>query len=115
MAKPEHKMKMNGFELIALERKRQMRAESYSPEHDDMHDRGELAEAAFCYLTFAHSLAGGHKWSRDAFFHTNVRDVQWPFDQPSFKPSDDPMRNLEKAGALIAAEIDRLMRAKYGA
>ena len=27
-----------------------------------------------------------------------------------WKPSADPVRNLEKAGALIAAEIDRLLR-----
>jgi hypothetical protein len=27
-----------------------------------------------------------------------------------WKPSDDPIRNLVKAGALIAAEIDRLQR-----
>jgi len=31
----------------------------------------------------------------------------WPWAQTAFKPSGDPVRNLEKAGALIAAEIDR--------
>jgi hypothetical protein len=35
----------------------------------------------------------------------------WPWEQPDWwKPSDNPIRNLEKAGALIAAEIDRLIR-----
>jgi hypothetical protein len=29
-----------------------------------------------------------------------------------WKPSTDPIRNLERAGALIAAEIDRLERAR---
>lgn len=34
---------------------------------------------------------------------------EWPF--PDFwKQSEDPIRNLVKAGALIAAEIDRLQR-----
>lgn len=34
----------------------------------------------------------------------------WPFGQDWWKPSNDPIRNLVKAGALIAAEIDRLHR-----
>ena len=35
----------------------------------------------------------------------------WPWDMKWWKPSDeDPIRNLVKAGALIAAEIDRLQR-----
>lgn len=33
----------------------------------------------------------------------------WPFDAPSWKPSEDPIKNLVRAGALIAAEIDRLL------
>jgi hypothetical protein len=35
----------------------------------------------------------------------------WPWDASWWKPSNDPVRNLVKAGALIAAEIDRLQRA----
>jgi hypothetical protein len=34
----------------------------------------------------------------------------WPWDPSWWKPSPDPIRNLVKAGALIAAEIDRLQR-----
>jgi hypothetical protein len=35
----------------------------------------------------------------------------WPFYCVQFKPSpDNRIRELEKAGALIAAEIDRLQR-----
>lgn len=34
--------------------------------------------------------------------------TNWPWREESFKPSDDQIRNLTKAGALIAAEIDRL-------
>lgn len=34
----------------------------------------------------------------------------WPWDASWWKPSADPIRNLVKAGALIAAEIDRLQR-----
>ena len=36
----------------------------------------------------------------------------WPWGSEYWKPSEDPVRNLVKAGALIAAEIDRLNRAK---
>lgn len=36
----------------------------------------------------------------------------WPFNRKEWKPSSDPIRNLVKAGALIAAEIDRLHRVK---
>lgn len=34
----------------------------------------------------------------------------WPWDKEWWKPSKDQVRNLVKAGALIAAEIDRLQR-----
>ena len=34
----------------------------------------------------------------------------WPWALGWWKPGTDPIRNLEKAGALIAAEIDRLLR-----
>lgn len=34
------------------------------------------------------------------------------YDQVWWKPSRDPIRDLEKAGALIAAEIDRHLRAR---
>ncbi len=34
----------------------------------------------------------------------------WPWGKSWWKPSDDPIRDLEKAGALIAAEIDRRLR-----
>jgi hypothetical protein len=85
-----------GIELIAEERDRQISQEGWTPEHDNQHDGFELADAAAAYALHASgefSLARRH----------------WPFDD-GFKPSDDPTRNLVKAGALIAAEIDRLAR-----
>lgn len=36
----------------------------------------------------------------------------WPWSAAAFKPSIDPLRNLEKAGALLAAEIDRVTLAQ---
>lgn len=41
---------------------------------------------------------------------TPDRSSDWPWHSSWWKPSDDPIRNLVKAGALIAAEIDRLQR-----
>ena len=36
---------------------------------------------------------------------------EWPWNITWWKPSTDPVRNLTKAGALIAAEIERIQRA----
>lgn len=36
----------------------------------------------------------------------------WPWERKWWKPSQDQVRNLVKAAALIAAEIDRLQRLK---
>ena len=39
----------------------------------------------------------------------------WPWDELFWNPSpDDPVRQLAKAGALIAAEIDKLQRRGEG-
>jgi hypothetical protein len=89
---------MTGIDLIALERQRQIVKEGWTNEHDDFHDEGELAIAAACYAT------------TDTKHY--IGDI-WPFEKSWWKPSEDPIRNLQKAGALIAAEIDRQMRLKY--
>lgn len=93
-----------GIARIAAERKRQVESEGWTPEHDDTHIDGELAEAAACYAAAALYHAQG--W--DPARVTDSLSYPWP---ESWKPSTDPIRNLEKAGALIAAEIDRLLRA----
>lgn len=100
---------MNGAELIAAERQRQIDSEGWSPEHDDQWTRDELLEAAECYI-YASRNSSGYEVEYDAY------DINWPWDTEWFKPcpeeSDrvDHIRCLEKAGALIAAEIDRLQR-----
>lgn len=86
----------SGVARISIERQRQIFEEGWSAQHDWAHDGGELAVAAACY-----ALAHGDTES------TGVPST-WPFEASWWKPSDDPIRNLEKAGALIAAEIDRL-------
>ena len=88
---------MNGIERIAAERQRQIEVEGWTPEHDDMYDNGELAAAAACYAA-------------DKRRYTYAPPPQWPWDAKWWKP-DSHIRSLEKAGALIAAEIDRRIRA----
>ena len=114
---------MNGAGLIAQERQRQIEKEGWTPEHDDEHDGNELAWMAVCYTApkqvFRQSVRfGGSVYFLDCFPETWSR--QWDkrkYDTKTDRPIDnyklspkDRICNLVKAGALIAAEIDRLQR-----
>jgi hypothetical protein len=95
---------MNGVELIAAERERQQRVEEFDFTHDDQHDLGQLIGAAMTYAGHALEIVTDNEISgADA-------TEWWPWEDYQLKPSPDPIRNLTKAGALIAAEIDRLQR-----
>ena len=85
---------MTGIDLIKQERERQIYSEGWSSEHDDEHTNNELALAAVCY-----ALPGTYLSSN------------WPstWDKKWYKPTTR-IKDLTKAGALIAAEIDRLLR-----
>lgn len=98
---------MTGIELIAAERERQQTVEGWTPEHDDEHETGEMLGAATSYLQ-----EGYAQIFEDAAPPSVNGHGEWPWDMKWWKPSPDPVRNLVKAGALIAAEIDRLQRAK---
>lgn len=94
---------------VIAERQRQKAVEGWTPEHDDLHDSGELAGAAACYAHYTNA--------RGWVFPTNPGDYQsadepnnWPWDQAWWKPTN-PRRDLVKAGALILAEIERIDRA----
>ncbi len=107
-AKPgEVEKPKSGAQLIALERLRQVKIEGWTATHDDTHDGHELALAATSYIAVVASpdeLAGEKEESRPLH--------DWPWADEYWKPSNDAVRNLVKAGALIAAEIDRLQRAQ---
>jgi hypothetical protein len=90
---------MTGIQMIENERERQISAEGWTAEHDAEHDTYELTGAARCYALQA--------MCRGAV--TDPPPPGWPWDEDWWKPSADPVRNLVKAGALIAAEIDRLI------
>jgi hypothetical protein len=91
----------SGIERIAAERQRQIEKEGWTPQHDDDHDDNEMLMAAYTYIQRA--WAGPN-------VRMKIPPSSWPWGDAWWKPSNDPIRNLEKAGALIAAEIDRLDR-----
>lgn len=94
---------MSGIELIARERERQMLVEGWTPEHDDQHTQCELSQAAIGYAAYVGYVATEGE-------EPDGPPCDWPWEDSAWKPSSDPIRNLVKAGALIAAEIDRLIR-----
>jgi hypothetical protein len=100
-----------GVELIADERKRQIEVEGWTAEHDagEYHQRGEIAIAAACYA-LDYVATKYPENNSDTYI---VAGRFWPWAAEWFKETpNDPIRQLVKAGALIAAEIDRLQRIK---
>lgn len=120
---------MNGVELIAAERERQVSEEGWTPEHDDGHDNGALVDAALVYasprelyvradrspgLGVVFMNVWPHGWRRKpsnagrtdghGLDASKVREIN------AAKPASR-VRELVMAGALLAAEIDRLNRA----
>lgn len=108
----------SGAVAISAERLRQIESEGWTADHDDMWQNGELLEAAAVYLDvnqgnvlriLENPSKYGWPWAVEWFKPFG----QPPADDPRFErsfPTVDRIRCLEKAGALIAAEIDRLKR-----
>ena len=99
----------SGAQLIANERDRQIKIKGFT--NDDHHTLGELSSAAGAYLLVASAEVRGSQaseWPWEMVCSSSELMLSWPWRKTFWKPSDDPIRNLVKAGALIAAEIDRL-------
>ena len=96
-----------GATMIAAERFRQVTAEGYNAEHDDGHKNAELTSAAAAYC-----MAACNQIVYPDESLPSSEPPMWPFAQAYWKPHRDPVRNLVKAGALLAAEIDRVLRAR---
>ena len=90
-----------GIELMSDERQRQIEKKGWSLEHDDSHVNGELAQAAIAYVL--EEMYGGLAQDTEAF-------AWFPWELRWWKPKDR-ISNLVRAGAFLAAEIDRLQRA----
>lgn len=96
-----------GIAMIAEERARQVAVEGYTPEHDARHDGTQLARAAACYALHAAGV-------RQISIYPVGSSWPWPWPAADFKPGSGPLDSLVKAGALIAAEIDRIVAEEAG-
>lgn len=85
---------MTGADLIALERTKQIKVEGYDSKHDLSLDDEALEMASIAYIL---SSVGKRKESMK----------YWPWLLPYIKPKTK-VRDLVRAGALIAAAIDRI-------
>lgn len=93
---------------IAVERKRQVEQEGWTPAHDDGHDSGEMLIAANIYY---HHAVDALAFAVEPTAYTRCEPpVGWPWDRKWWKPKD-PRRDLIRAGALAMAEKERLQRA----
>lgn len=101
----------HGGEELLKERARQVEVEGWDAKHDNTHGEGDLVSAAACYLTAAQTaLLRDDAISYHSQPPSGRGPAHWPWSSEWWKPSNDPQRNLEKAGALIIAEIERLKR-----
>jgi hypothetical protein len=89
---------LRGVALIAEERKRQIETLGYNPRQDDGYEHDELVRAAVAYASYQRP-------------GITLPDSLWPWHLDWWKPRDQKA-NLVRAGALIAAELDRLLRAE---
>jgi len=86
-----------GIELIEEERKRQINKEGFTADMDQLNAKdGVLAKGAACYCTTSQT----EETKADP-------PITWPWGKGWWKPKTK-LRNLARAGALIAAEIDRI-------
>lgn len=96
-----------GIELIAEERQRQIDVEGWTIGHDvQEHPNNELANAAATY-----AMDSDCREALMDIYDCRLVGVPatWPWDEEWYKLTpDNRIKELIKAGALIAAEIDRL-------
>lgn len=129
---------MDGISYITVERARQVSEKGYTSEHDDVHAHQSLAAQAVYLATpvKAYSITqlakGVVRWEEIRANGWHGKRLARPMPSRSFLlDADEPIRGddmggqdsltagelrarrvkeLAKAGALIAAEIDRLLR-----
>jgi hypothetical protein len=105
------RMDGSGTLAITRERYRQQVAEGYTMDHDQLHEDGELIMAALVYLRAAQAVERGVLTSpKGKIADELIADGAWPFREPAKIETGHTgyERMLVKAGALIAAELDRL-------
>lgn len=110
----------DGLQRIRDERGHQKFDHGYTTDHDQHHHVRELVDAANCYLyevVYPSNVPASQK------IGTGLASVEqrsgsstpmpstWPWEPEAWKPSDDRVHNLEKAGALYLAARDLMARA----
>lgn len=109
-----------GIELIASERQRQIDKKGYDKDHDEMETAFQLSSAAALFICNAqnqyfedHTHADGKgdvsRYQIREIYTRKWKSV-WPWDDHDGREKADILTSLVKAGALIAAEIDRLQK-----
>jgi NTP pyrophosphatase (non-canonical NTP hydrolase) len=105
-----------GVSIIDAERARQLGDEGFTAERDDAYIGGELSQGAACYADAASAMVRGASVDELGLLYVGFdASITWPWqgdgdDEETPKLHKNPIRNLAKAGAMIAAEIDRLIR-----
>lgn len=90
---------MSAIEMISHERQRQINEDKESL-YKSNQLIGELAEIGCVYAKCAILMLHGEETEM------MIAEGHWPFEEMEL--SDNPVENLVKAGAMIAAEIDRI-------
>lgn len=111
--------KKTGIELISEERERQKSVEGWNDLHDEGHNQAEMAGAAGCYIAsyLNQQYKNTERFRFQRLFDTGETgeitdkwDDAWPWDwEYDKRKKHDKIKSLKIAGALIAAEIDRLL------
>lgn len=106
------------MELIGQERQRQIEKNGYDTEHDQYETAFQLSGAAALYICNAQNQYfkdHTHYDSQGDVTRFQIRELesrkwksQWPWEDRDGRDKADVITSLVKAGALIAAEIDRL-------
>ena len=110
----------SGVGLIAVEREKQIEEDGFDAGHDRDHVAGELSAAAACYAVNKSDVPGKYirvvkhtilprDPSACGYRSTELPDAFPWSDEFDKRDQHDRLRSLVIAGALIAAEIDRLL------
>lgn len=117
-AEKAREAEMNGADMIAAERRRQIVEERFTADHDAGH-ADELARAAATYalpeaVRSNHVSAIGWRGPVPPLrAGATWQERLWPWAGQWWKPTpEDRVRELTKAGALIAAAIDSLIASR---
>jgi hypothetical protein len=107
---------LSAIQLIAAERKRQIDVEHFTPESDDKLHPNLLPAAAAAYADHV----SRRQWLFDTYYISGIDNSavyredeapdSWPWANSWWKPKD-PLSDLVRAGALIAAAIEKHQRA----